>query len=89
MKTELLIENSASICYEFYQANSVEEKRAIGNRLLAYVQDTTHNHSGFVQSMLSPVLQLHVDTFERTHIKLQPNNLLNIVENFYEKEKAL
>lgn len=87
MKTQLHLENSVAICHEFYRAETAAQKREIGLQLINNLVSGNQLKKGTIETTLSPVIQLHVDTFERTGIKLKPNNLLNIVEGFIEKEK--
>lgn len=86
MRTEFHFENSVAICYEFYNAETVEEKREIGFLLIQKLTATNRLLKSVIETTLSPVIQLHVDTYERTGVKLKPNNLLHIVEGFIEKE---
>ncbi|SFU72245.1 hypothetical protein SAMN05216480_11642 [Pustulibacterium marinum] len=83
MEEELLKRNSVEICKDFYEEETLDGKRRIGDKLVTYLISNSFHDSKSVRDILKPILQLHVDTFERTNIKLKPNNLIMIVEDFF------
>ncbi|GLB53630.1 hypothetical protein NBRC110019_26710 [Neptunitalea chrysea] len=88
MKTELNLESSIELCQLFFEANKVAEKEALGQDLITYIEKSSIQNKAFIETVLAPVLQLHVDTFNCTKIKLKIDNLKSIVSNFYIKEEV-
>ncbi|GLB49511.1 hypothetical protein Y10_18790 [Neptunitalea sp. Y10] len=88
MKTKIPLETAIAYCNDFYAADSVDDKRAIGSSLISDLEVTYKDKANYVNSTLSPILQLHVDTFNRTKIKLKPENLKALVTDLYNKNNG-